>query len=193
MTIGAGRCLLKGIEMKWAAVIERCLVALVVGYFAYGAYNEIDLEKLDSAKPNPNPVRTSYHGIDFESAEAAVLFKREVFRNDYFVWAGLILTPVCYVMVASAAGCYGGLFREITDTIYNPTDPKRRYVFGLVWGPFLYGISSALPYVLIETDSLPTPRFAVLIGGCLVGGCFAEETWQILKTLPTKFLKHIGG
>lgn len=174
------------VTMTKKAIAERIVAFVIVGYLFAGTYNEIDLEWADAAMHSNPGTAVSYDGIDFSSPQDAIIYKRESVRDSWFPWAGHVGMPTCYVIVAAAAACFGGLCHEIYEATFTESVVRRRYFIGLFLGPLLYGVSSFAPYVLIQVESLPTPRLTTLIAISLIGGCFAEETWRFLTTLPAK-------
>lgn len=176
--------------MTKSAIVERIVVGLIVGYFALGANNEINLERADTVAASTPAVKTIYDGVEFASQHEASIYKLEAFRDGWFPWAGHIGMPMCYALVAAAVACYGGLAHEIFNVVFTDAVSRRRYLFGLFLGPLIYGVSSLGPYALIETNEVPTPRLSMLVAVCLVGGAFAEETWRFLGTLPGKLFNR---
>lgn len=174
-------------------ITERLVVALIVSYFAAGSYNEVDLERADRLVPAADAKPVIVNGLEFASPQEAAVFRREVTRNDWFPWAGHFGMPVCYLMLLAAGGFYGAICREAYDAVYKNSKSRRRYLFGLLIGPFLYGISSGIPYFLTESESLPLPRLATLFPMCLAAGFFAEQTFNYLGNLHAAIFKRTEG
>lgn len=176
--------------MTTKAIVERIVAFAIAGYIIAGAYNEIDLERADATVSlNPGSA-IIYDGVEFASPQEAIIFKRESVRDRWFPWAGRVGMPMCYILIAVVTAGFGGLCREIYEATLTDSAERRRYFLGLFLGALLYGVSSFVPYVLIQVESLPTPRLATLIAISLIGGCFAEETWRFLGTLPAKLFSR---
>lgn len=177
--------------MTKMAAMERISVALVVGYFSWGAYNEVRLERADAAVASASGPAAIVDGVEFANAAEVVVFQFEATRDRWFPWAGLVGMPVCYLILSATAACYGGIVREFYDSLFAGAAHHRRYLLGLVLGPLLYGASSFAPFLLIESDKLPTPRLITLLSISALCGCFVEKTWQFLEALLEKFFKRV--
>lgn len=72
--------------MTKSAIVERIVVGLIVGYFALGANNEINLERADTVAASTPAVKTIYDGVEFASQHEASIYKLEAFRDGWFPW-----------------------------------------------------------------------------------------------------------
>jgi hypothetical protein len=177
--------------MTKSAALERACVVAVVGYLAFGAYNEVRLEWADASVQTASAKPVIYDGIEFATMAEVAVFQFEAVRDEFFPWAGHIGMPLCYLILSGAAACYGGIVREFYDAMTGNGEPKRRYLFGFVLGPLVFGASVFGPFLLVESDTFPTPRLTTLLAASVLCGCFVEKTWQFLESLLEKVFKRI--